>query len=227
MGSIIEEVLPVAVGMVLVNPIPMMAVILILLSPNARSTAPAFVAGWLLGMGVVVGILLLVVPPEATAAGGREPSTIASVLKLLLGLVLLGLAVKQWRSRPAPGADRELPSWMTTLDEATPAAALRLGAFLSGANPKVLAFNAAAVVAIVPAGLPIGQQLAMSAIYVLLASAGVAAPAIWYFVAHDSAVKTLAGWRVWLMSNYATMMAIVLLLFGAILFSKGLGPLIG
>lgn len=226
MGLVIEEVLPVAVGMVLVNPIPMMAVILILFSPRARATAPAFLAGWLLGMGVVVGILLLLVSPELTVAGGRERSTTSSVLKLLVGLVLLFLAVRQWRGRPERGTDTELPAWMTTLDRASPAAALRLGAFLSGVNPKVFAFNAAAVVAIVPAGLTLGQQLAVSSIYVLLASAGVAAPVIWYFVAHDSAVDTLSGWRVWLLSNYATMMAIVLLLFGVILFSKGLGLLI-
>jgi hypothetical protein len=85
----------------------------------------------------------------------------------------------------------------------------------------------AAVIAIAQGELATGQKLIPIAIYVLLASVGVAAPIIWYAVAQRSAVARLAAWRDWLVGNYALLMTIVLLLFGVTLFAKGLGGLIG
>jgi hypothetical protein len=64
-------------------------------------------------------------------------------------------------------------------------------------------------------------------IYVLLASVGVAAPVVWYFVAQRSATARLAEWRDWLVANYVLLMTVVLLLFGVTIFAEGLGGLIG
>ncbi len=69
--------------------------------------------------------------------------------------------------------------------------------------------------------------LVTAAAYVLIGSVGVAAPVVWYFVVRESASATLARWHVWLMANYAVVMAIVLFLFGVILFTRGLGSLLG
>ena len=85
----------------------------------------------------------------------------------------------------------------------------------------------AAVIAIAQGELTAGQKLVPVAIYVLLASVGVAAPVIWYAVAPGRAVAQLAEWRDWLMGNYALLMTIVLLLFGVTLFAGGLADLIG
>jgi hypothetical protein len=226
MGSAIAEVAPVAIGLVLVNPLPVMAVILLLFSPRARSTAPAFVAGWVIGMLVVFGILLFVLAPESLVGNEREPSTFSFIVRFLLGLVLLYLAVQRWRGRPRPGEAMALPSWMATLEQANPLPALGLGALTSGLNPKNLAFTIAAVVAIAQAELTTGEKLVPVALYVLLASVGVAAPVIWYFVAQESASATLAEWRIWLTANYATMMAIVFLVFGVTLAAQGLAGLL-
>lgn len=227
MGSAIAEVVPIALGLVLVNPLPVMAIILLLFSPRARSSAPAFVAGWVIGMLIVFGLLLFVLSPENLVGSERAPSTLSFIVNLVLGLVLLYLAVQRWRERPGPGEEKALPSWMATLERASPLLALGLGALLSGANPKNLAFTLTAVVAIAQAELTTTQKLVPVAIFVLIASVGVAAPVIWYFVAQESAAKTLAEWRVWLTANYATMMAIIFLLFGVTLVTQGLAGLLG
>jgi hypothetical protein len=185
------------------------------------------VAGWVIGMLVVIALLLFVVSPDPVVGDASEPSTLSSVVRLLLGVVLLFLAFRRWRGRPELGVETALPSWTETLEKATPMAALGLGAVFSGLNPKNLAFTVAAALAIAQADLTMGAKLVPIAIYVLIASVGVAAPVIWYFVARESAIKTLTGWRGWLTTNYATMMAIVLFLFGVILFSRGVGGLIG
>ena len=52
MGEAIGEVLPVAVG-VAVSPVPIIAVILMLVTARARVNGPAFIVGWLLGLAAV------------------------------------------------------------------------------------------------------------------------------------------------------------------------------
>lgn len=227
MGSAIAEVIPVALGLVLVNPLPVMAIILLLFSPRAGSTATAFVAGWIIGMLVVFGLLLFVLAPENLTGSERDPSTFSFIVRLVLGLVLLFLAVQRWRGRSEAGEEKALPSWMATLEQANPLLAFGLGALLSGLNPKNLAFTVAAVVAIAQAELSTGEKLVPVAIYVLLASVGVGAPVLWYFVAQERARKTLEEWRIWLTANYSTMMAVVFLLFGVTLAAQGLAGLLG
>ena len=227
MGSAIAEVAPTAIGMALINPLPIMAVILMLLSPRGKSTAPAFLVGWVLGMLVVFGLLLFVASPESIVGDDSEPSTVSSIVRLLLGAVLLFLAFRNWRARPQEDEQIALPSWMGALDRASPAAALGIGAFFSGPNPKNLPFMIAAVIAIAQGELAAGQKLIPIAIYVLLASVGVAAPVIWYAVAQRSATARLAEWRDWLVANYVLLMTVVLLLFGVTIFAEGLGGLIG
>ena len=78
------------------------AVILMLITPRARSNGPAFVAGWVLGL-VVVGGLVLIIADAAGVSSSSGPSTAAYAVKLALGVLLLLLAVRQWRSRPGPG----------------------------------------------------------------------------------------------------------------------------
>lgn len=227
MGSAIFEALPPAVGVVLVNPVPIMAVILMLLAPRGRATASMFAAGWMIGLLLVMGLLLFVAPPEPIVGDDRSPSTLASLVEFLLGFVLILLAVRQWWRRSKPAEAPAAPAWMEKLGGTTPAAALGLGAVMSGVNPKNLALNVVAVVAIAQAHLPIDQKLLPVAIYVLLASAGVLAPVIWYFAAADTATKTLRPAKAWLAANYPVIMAIMLALFGLVLSSRGLAELIG
>ena len=226
MGSAIAEVAPAAIGMALINPLPIMVVILMLFSPRATSIAPAFLVGWVLGLMAIFGLLLFVIAPEAIVGNDREPSALASLVRLLLGTALLFLAFRKWGSRPRPDEELKLPSWIGKLDTATPIAALGFGAVFSAVNPKNIAFVVAAVVAIAQADLTHREKLVPVAVYILLTSVGIATPVIWYAAAPASASETLAGWRRWLMGNYATMMTIIFLLFGVILVTKGLGALI-
>jgi hypothetical protein len=187
LGSAIAEVVPAAVSVVLINPPAIMAVIILLFSPRAKVTASAFVVGWAIGMLLVFWLLLFVATPENFVGDEREPSTLSMLARMLLGIALIFLAARQWQSRPQPGEEAASPSWLHSLEQATPAATLGFGAVLSGLNPKNLAFTIVAVLAIAQADLTRGEKLVPVVIYVLIASAGVAAPVIWYAVAQKSA----------------------------------------
>lgn len=58
MGSVIGEILPLALG-IAISPIPIMAAILMLLSPKAKATSVGFMLGWI--CGIVVALIVFVV----------------------------------------------------------------------------------------------------------------------------------------------------------------------
>src|SRR5690348_4017378 len=97
MGQAIGQILPLGVG-VAISPVPVIAVVLMLVTPRARTNGPAFVVGWLAGLGIV-GVMVLSVSPSTTSDSGG-PATWVSLVKLLLGLALLAMAAKQWHGRP-------------------------------------------------------------------------------------------------------------------------------
>jgi threonine/homoserine/homoserine lactone efflux protein len=129
-------VLPLAVGVAL-SPIPIIAVILMLVTPRARVNGPAFVVGWLLGLALV-GVVVLAIADPAGANDDGQPATWVDVVKLLLGLALLLLALRQWRGRPRGGEEAAEPKWMAAIDQFTPAKSVGMGVVLSAANPKNL-----------------------------------------------------------------------------------------
>ena len=162
------------------------AVILMLITPKARSNGPAFVAGWVLGLVVVGGLVLIIADAAGVASSGA--STAAYAIKLTLGVLLLLLAVRQWRSRPGPGEQAPAPKWKAALDSFTPVKSLGLGAAMSGVNPKNLALSAAAAMSIAQTGLPGGQQAVVLAVFVVVGTVAVAAPlSTWPWAARRTA----------------------------------------
>lgn len=220
MGSVIGDILPLALG-VAISPIPIIAAILMLLSPRARSTSVAFLGGWTLGIIVAVSVfsLLSSVLPEKDPDASQP---IAGWIKIVLGVLLLLLAVKQWRGRPKEGEAATLPAWMSAIDSMTVARAAGLGFLLSAVNPKNLLMAAGAGVIIGSAGLGGGAIVLCIAIFVVIAAASVAVPVIAYLVASSAMEAPLERLRVWLQQNNATVMAVLLLVIGVVMIGKGI-----
>lgn len=227
MGDVIADVVPAAMGLLLVNPLPILAIILLLFSPRASVAAPSFVLGWVVGLVVTMTLLLWAAAAEARIGSGREATLLAAGLRIVLGAVLLVLAFRKWEGRPQAGEAGKLPGWVSKLEQATPPMAFGIGALFSGLNPKNFAFTLATVLAIAEAGLTPREAIVPGALYIVIGSLGVAAPVIWYLVARETASATLATWRDWLTANYAVMMSVILVLFGVVLVARGIGSLIG
>ncbi len=223
MGQAIGEVLPFAIG-IAISPIPIIAIILMLLTPDARRNGLAFLGGWILGLAVV-GTIVLIVANVAGVSTSDGASTTVSVIKLVLGIVLLGAAWRQWKKRPQVGEHPAVPGWMRSLDKFTPQRALAVGALLSGVNPKNLVLNVSAAAGIAQSALAGAQQAVVLMVLVLVGSIGVAAPVVVYLTMHDTADRVLTGWKTWLADNNATVMMVLFMVFGVVLLGKGIGGL--
>ena len=219
----IGEILPLAIG-IAISPLPIIAVILMLTTPKARTNGPAFLAGWLLGLVVVAG-LVLVVTDAAGAAASSDRSRIVSLAILVLGVVLLVLAWRQFKSRPGPGEETPAPKWMQALDGFTATRSLSVGALFSGVKPKNLILAAAAAASIAQSGIAGPQQVAVLLVLLLVGSVGIIAPVAVYFAMGDRAEPLLDGWKTWLSANNATVMIVLFLVFGVVLLGKGIGGL--
>lgn len=223
MNGVLGELLPLAVG-IAISPVPIISVILMLLAPKATGTSLGFLAGWVVGVVVAVA-LFVVLANVAGLSSSSEPSTAASWTKIVLGLALLALAGKQWRSRPGPGEEAALPKWMAAIDTFTPAKAFGLAFLLAAVNPKNLALCIAAGVAFAAASLSTGEVAVAIAVFTLIAVATVAVPVVAYLVARERMRAPLDSLRTWLVANNATVMAVLLLVIGVDVLGKGIAGL--
>jgi threonine/homoserine/homoserine lactone efflux protein len=223
MGAAIGDILGLAAG-VAVSPLPIVAMILVLATPRGRANGPLFGAGWLAGLAILGAVVLALAGPAGASDGG-EPAAWTGWLKLLLGVLALLLAARQWRGRPAPGAEPEMPRWMASIDRLGPGGALGLGALLSAVNPKNAALTIAAAATIAGTGLPGGEQAVVLAVFVLIGSVGVLAPLVVYLVAGEGAARTLDDWKTWAATHNAAVMAVLFLVFGFKLVGDGIAVL--
>jgi threonine/homoserine/homoserine lactone efflux protein len=223
LGQAIGDLLPFAIGLAII-PIPIIAVILMLLSERAGANSTAFLGGWVVGVAGA-SVVLLVLSSQSDTGSTGAPSTRSSVIKLILGALLVLLAARSFKKRPRAGEQAELPKWLESIDSFTPTKAAGLGVVLSAANPKNLLLIAGAMVAVSQYKLAVGEEAIVVLVFVLIASITVAAPVIIYRVGGAKAQRLLEEMKTWLGQNSAVVMAVLLLVIGVVLIGKGIGGL--
>ena len=123
MGQGIGEVLTFAIA-VAISPIPIIAVILMLFSSQGEVNGPAFLSR--MGRGLAgVSTVVYVLAHDGNVATSSTASDSVSWGKIALGAGFLLLARRQWRQRPAPGAEPALPRWMGHVETLSPVKAGR------------------------------------------------------------------------------------------------------
>jgi threonine/homoserine/homoserine lactone efflux protein len=222
-GQAIGQTLSFGVGVAL-SPVPIIAVVLMLATPQGRVNGPAFIAGWVFGLAAA-GTILLLGASGAGASSSGAPAEWVSIVKIVLGAILLGLATRQWRGRPRGDAEPELPAWMKTIDTFTPAKAVGMGVLLSAVNPKNLILVIGAAAAIAQTGTSAGDQAVALAVFVLLGTLGPGVPVGIYFLMRDRAEDILENLRGWMARENATIMAVLCLIIGAKLIGDAISAL--
>jgi hypothetical protein len=226
MGQAIGGALPLAVGVAL-SPLPIIAVVLMLTGQRAKANGPAFILGWLVGLGIVGAIVLAIAGPSGASKSG-SPATWVSWVKIVLGVLLLLVAIRQFRGRPR-GADGEgepqPPKWMAKINTIKPVATLGLAVVLAGANPKNLLLIIAAGAAIAQTGISGGEQAIAYAVFALVGTLGVGTPVVIYFALGARSEKLLAELKDWMSQHNAVIMAVLCFVIAAKLIGDGIGGL--
>jgi threonine/homoserine/homoserine lactone efflux protein len=224
MGAVIGDLIPLAVG-VAISPMTIVAVILMLFAPHAAPTSAGFLLGWVVGI-VAATVIVIAIASAVDIGGTSQPSAGASWVKLIIGLGLIVLGLREWRQRPRQGQGDDLPGWLSAVGKLTPAKATGLGFGLATVNPKNLALTVAAGVAVADGHLGTGQKVVAVVVFTVLAASTVAVPVIAYGVAASRMRGPLDQLKTWLVEHNADVMGTVLVVIGAVLVGKGIGGLL-
>lgn len=201
------DILPSALG-IAVSPVPVIATILMLLSPRPKAKSVAFSVGWVVGILLAVTMCALfagLLPDRGAESGG----VVAGILRLTLGVLMAVLAIRIFRRRPKAGEEPKLPKWMTAIDEIRPVVALGLAAALVLANPKNLLLAASAGIAL--GGIGRGDATIVAyVVFVLIASSTVLIPVVGYACASARLAVPLDRLRDWLTHHNSIIMSLLL-----------------
>ena len=157
--------------------------------------------------------LLLADGAGASDAGG--PADWVVVVQIVLALLVVVLAVSQWRGRLRDGVASEMPLWMRKVDGLTARQAVGMAIFLASAKPKNLLLTVGAAVAIAELGASAGAQAAALAVFVLLGTLAPAAPLAMSLLLRDRSAAVLGGLREWMVRENATIVAVLCRVFAA------------
>jgi len=223
-GPVIAEVLPFAVALAMV-PTPVIKMVRMLLSGQARTNGIAYITGRALGFLVAVAIVL-VLGGAVHLATHRTASLVAAVIKLLLGVLLILAAAWLWRDRSDPDDEPQPPGWMRRTSASRPISTFAVSFLIAGADPRNLPSTIGAGLDIAQAGLPVGRSAIVLAVFVVVGTATVVLPLFVYLASGPAVQRKLDPFKAWLVANNQTVLTVVFLLLGVVLIGKGIRGII-
>jgi len=200
------------------EPLPLTGYILTLSTAGGRRNGIAFIASWLLTLGLVIAITLGITggkPPAPSTA----PSDAVLAVKIALGVILIVFAL-QYRRRPEKA--HEDPSWMKRMDKMSPGSAMVLAFLL---QPWGLV--AAAAVSLTAADSSKSSDVTSIAAFVFLATLPYLIMQGYVIFAPEAARARLDGLREWINTHRKAMIIYLSLIIGLMLIGKGIASLAG
>jgi hypothetical protein len=203
------------------SPLPIVAVLIMLITKRARPGSLVMAASWVLGNLLIVSIAVAfaaqIPKPRLDPDLGWE-----GIFTFLLGvgLVTTGLLARRARRR-SPGV-AATPAWVDSVDNLSPVGGGAVAFLNATTSPKNLALAIASGRLISQSGLRESQMWAAVAFYVLIASLSIVVPVAFYFIGGQRSVATLRRWRALVTANGAAVMEITLLVLGVLMSAKGL-----
>jgi Sap, sulfolipid-1-addressing protein len=205
------------IGLVItLEPIPLTAFILILLSKGGTRKGAAFIFGWLLSLAIVVALTVLVTgnnPPKSNTA----PSLGALAAKIAIGVGLVLIAVRQRRRMGKPRPPKKPPKWQTGLDNMSPFYAMGLAPLT---QPWGLV--AAGVAVIVEAKLTSWESYIALFLFCIVATGVYIALEIYAGFRPERAQAFLGSIRAWIDGHKDQVIIVVSLVLGLWLVGKSI-----
>jgi hypothetical protein len=221
---ILVDLLPLIIGAA-VLPIWIIMALFLLRNEGGLLKATAFAAGATI-VRLVQGILFgYVFGASADANSDGGTSLITSTLLLVVGILMLITAVKQWRKEDDP--DAPPPKWMATLSGLSSLKAFGMGALLMAIAIKQWVFTLSALAVINEAKLSAVAAALAFLFFALAAQSLVLAPIIVYAVAPTQSAKLLDAAQGWLERNNRAITIVVSSIFGVWFLWKGITGLMG
>lgn len=218
----LKEALPLAIALAF-SPFPLIAIIILLMTPKAKINSLWFLLGWVLGI-YFIGLLVFMIP--GLESDGQTPTFFSGIIRIIIGLVLLIFAFKTWLKRPRPGDKIVTPKLFTTIDSFGEKKSMLTGFLFSAANVKNIALSAAGSARINQFLSGEGQAYVALALFALIGSLVLMFPVMIYVIAGTKIEPTFVVWKKWLIKNNKILLVIILGFIAFILIKAGLQSII-
>ncbi len=209
---------PIALG-IAASPWPIIALMILLLTPKSVSNSYAFLLGWFVGL---MGVGLIVLHSPGLSSDSGEPSQLMGWIRLSLGAIFLifsSLLVRdmiQNKDRP------DIPKWIKKVDSYGFLQSLAIGFFLSGLNFKNASMVVTGAASIGSSGLSYQQELVVLFLFCLICSIGVLLPHTIFVLFRKNAERIFGKLKFWLLKNRVLILLLILVVFGGISLYKGI-----
>ena len=220
MKTTFTELLPLA-AVIAISPVPILAVIMMLLTDRERANPLAFLAGWVCVLTVIVSAALL----SGIDSISTTPSEPIAVVFIVVGVGLIALAVHEWRLRPKHGEPHRIEPWMKFRHTVTPPRAFVLGIALVVIAVKDLLSAVQAGAIIHGDSLPALQSVVAVIFFVVVASSLIIIPIAVAAAFGERALPTLHRWRHWLERHGRLVLACLFTLIALLLLLQGISAL--
>lgn len=223
MGAAIGGSVPYAIAAA-ASPVPVTAVILMLLAQRRGVTALTFCLGRLLGYALLLALVTL--GSELIGRGLHSDLAFASVVaRLGVGVLMLAAGIWTWPRRRGPTTANGLWRRVRALDGITP---LR-----SGGAGLVLSMGPKSLILLVGGGLAIAEAVATPAggvvaavVFLAIATSTVLVPLLLFYAAGQRAVAVLQPVEAWIGAHAVTISAAALAVIGTVLIVTSVADLL-
>ncbi len=221
MGSIFNALsisIPLALG-IAASPGPIIAIMILLITPRAISNSYSFLLGWFIGL-MLVGTIILQSPGLNDASG--EPSLLSGWIRISLGSSFLVCSLFIVKNIPKKGEQVAPPKWLEKVDSYGFIHALIIGFIFSGPNIKNASMVATGAASIGSSGLDFNQELIVLILFCLVASMGVLLPHAIFLLFRNNAEAIFGKMKIWLIRNRVLILFVVLIIFGGLFVYRGI-----
>ncbi len=208
------------------SPLPVVAILVLLLTKRARPGSIVMLIGWILGVAAALAISIAFADTIRVPKVGTDlPWEGLFMLLLGIGLVMMGVLSRRGRFQSAD--PEQAPSWVNSVDNMSPLGG-GLVVFLNATtSPKNLALAIAAGRLIANSGVPLAETVPAVVVYIAIASLTLAMPVGLYFFGGDRSTAVLERWKRSVTAHAAAVMEITLLVIGVAMTVRGLVNLLG
>lgn len=218
MSSTLAETIPVAVTLA-ASPVPILAVIVMLVTDRGPINAIAFLGGWVIGIVLVAGAVAAV--GVSGAERPTDPPAALAVVQLVVAAGCVVIAAETWRRRPRGGMSERQERIVRHVLRVTPSQSMLVGFVLIVLNPLNVLLSVVGGSKLAVSGLDPGGAVAVLGAFTVVASLSIAAPTVVVLSLGERAAPVLVRTRGALEQHGSASIAAVLVVVAIVLAVDG------
>ena len=197
------------------EPLPIVAFILVLSTDGGSRNGAGFITGWVLCLFAMIAATLTLTGGEPVDSSSA-PGTATLIVTLLLGLALAGYGIYRHRHQKPTDVERPTPSWMKRLDGMSFAGAALLGVLM-----QPWAFVAAGATSMMQVDSSTGSSIVVLVMFCLVATSSLLVMETYTLVSAEAAHAKLDALKSWIDRSRDRVIVYLCVGIGVYMIAKG------